>query len=147
MNADRTYYKLTSILVITVMIWNIAGWLGLGLTMNHSHNQDEGTHCEISFCYCEVEEGEKTCTCHHNGMASHGDHHGESSQSDACYFSSPHSTENSSTEALIALNKIQAACYEKESTPVPQKEDMTFSLFSDHPLKGTDSDLFRPPRV
>lgn len=147
MSANRTYHRLISILVVTVMIWNIAGWLGLGLAMNHSHNQDETVHCEISFCYCEVEEGERICTCHHNGMASHGDHQGEKPQADMCYFSSPHSSDNSTTDALIVLNKIQAAYTFNQIISIPNQKTLSDYLFDDAPLEGITSDLFHPPRV
>lgn len=147
MNAERTYHKWTNFLVITVMIWNIAGWLGLGLTINHSHNQDKGNHCEISFCYCEVEEGESVCMCHHNGVASHGDHHGDNSNAEICYFTSSHSNDNSTADALIALNKIQAACSEKSSSPIPPTKDSPYHLYPDYTLDGVHSDLLRPPRV
>lgn len=148
MSAERTYHRWTNFLVIAVMIWNIAGWLGLGLTMNHTHTQDEeGTFCEISFCYCEVEEGKSVCTCHHNGLASHGEHHGDSSNAESCYFTSSHSNENTTSDALIALNKIQAACSEKSSPPNPPAKDSPYHSYPDYTLDGVYSDLLRPPRV
>jgi len=62
---------------IAIMLWNIMGWLGLGLVLNHSHEHGEANHCEVTFCYCEIEDGQSICTCHHNDMKGTAHHSGD----------------------------------------------------------------------
>lgn len=146
MSLNITYRSVTSVITITVMLWNIVGWLGFGLVLEHSHQKNnEGNHCEVTFCYCEVEEGETTCTCHHNDMNSHDDHSGN--ENEICYYSASHSDSTTASQALIVIAKFNALYLHSESLSIPidaydfQTEQET------HLLSGTVCDLLRPPQV
>jgi len=66
--------KIAALVTTVVMIWNIAGWLGTGLVMNHAHHGSDSHTCEIAFCYCETDGDETICTCHHNDLNSKNEH-------------------------------------------------------------------------
>ncbi len=102
MSLNSTYHKITGYATLVVLLWNIVGWLGFGLVLNHAHPHEQGAHCEVNFCYCEVEEGETICTCHHNGM-NESDHHSSDADQEKsfCYYSKPHTDSRKAFQALV----------------------------------------------
>ncbi|MEX2478041.1 MAG: hypothetical protein WD357_06365 [Gracilimonas sp.] len=129
------------------MAWNIVGWLGFGLILNHTHTHHEGSFCEITFCTCEVDEAGDVCTCHHHDMQTqdkHADspHHGED-----CYFSLPHNSNTSTTQALVMLSKINAFFLNSENLNFPANTHEFQTEQEAHLLTGAVPDLLRPPRV
>ena len=147
MISKNSYYRFTSLTIALVMLWNVAGWLGLGILMHHVHSQGEGSHCEVMFCSCEVEDGNKICTCHHNELSGHeqstdGNHHQE-----ACQYTTTHSNNSSSTPSVVVTTKIMALQYPEDEIIFPPK-DIPFSISDiESTLSGVAQDLLRPPRI
>ncbi|MDR9417849.1 hypothetical protein [Gracilimonas sp.] len=145
MSLNSTYHKITGYTTLIVLLWNIVGWLGFGLVIDHTHKHSKEHHCEVTFCFCEIEEGETICTCHHNDMNkenAHSDDH----DNEFCYFSSSHSDSNTASQSLIVIAKFNALYLSSEDLPSltdmhefnAEKEFMV--------LSGTVPDLLRPPR-
>lgn len=148
MSLNNTFRSVTSIITIAVMLWNILGWLGFGLILNHSHQEPEKDNCEVTFCYCEVEEGENICTCHHNDMNSHGEHSEDSTESnDFCYFTASHSDAGTASQTLIVISKFNAFCLNYESLSIPTDTHQFQAEPAAHLVPGINHDLLRPPRV
>lgn len=148
MGLNLTYRRFTALITITVMLWNVGGWLATGLVLNHSHHESETSVCEISFCYCETDEGETVCTCHHHDMNS-GDEHGTHSEHESagvCYFTNSQ-TPNTAASQLV-FTKSLTAYYFPDSVPV---WSTTTSYLPVEPLTrllpGSHTDLLRPPQV
>ncbi|WP_349355613.1 hypothetical protein [Gracilimonas sp. BCB1] len=129
------------------MLWNVAGWFGMGILMHHAHSHGAENHCEIIFCSCEIEEGQKICTCHHHGMDGTENHHNTGDQTEDCYYTAPHSNTNSSTPSLVITAKYNALQYQSESWVSPPSEENLQVLTDEVPLKGSTKDLLRPPRA
>jgi hypothetical protein len=133
------------------MLWNVAGWMGMGIYSMVSHHHDkDGDYCEMEFCYCELSEGETICTCHHpevqREMSRHGDHHDDSDQiqMDLCYYTTPHTSPDSSTN-IITWEKSQTTLV---STKAEVSYFVPLSLTDKNysfPLSGYPEDLLRPP--
>lgn len=137
------------------MMWNIAGWMGVGLVsmMGHEHHDEDGTHCEVSFCYCEVEDNQKICTCHHPELHSqqsnsedvefHISEH-TAGELDFCYYTKPHSDRDSDLALIVMdkLNTILAFSSEKYRVEKP-------FIFNPSPSSEVESgfpgNLLRPP--
>lgn len=163
MSLKSTYRTFTSWLLLIMMIWNVAGWLGIGLTSMISHHAHSAEHtCEVTLCYCEVEDGEKICTCHHpelQGLAhaehetsqhvdysTHEDGSKNSSSHSVCYYASPH-TNSSGSIAIAVLDKVQTVLNietnsDQSFTPVFTSRSIDNSL-----LTGHSHALLRPPRA
>lgn len=159
MNLKYTYQRFTSSFLLIAMVWNITGWLGMGLINAHSLNHSGGEHCEVSFCYCEIEDGEKICTCHHPelhaakrlnshsniGIDSEGNHTPDSAKdSSYCYYSKSHDSPVQ-PDAVIAISDFRSLfLYSKE---VNQSYDILDYLnnYSFSLNKGFEPSLFRPP--
>lgn len=99
MSLKYTYQRFTSIILLFAMLWNISGWLGMGLINAHFGEHTDGEHCEVTFCYCKVENGDKICTCHHPELHAKGvtENHDTMDMSDGdmnlnsyCYYSKSH---------------------------------------------------------
>ncbi|MFO7846764.1 MAG: hypothetical protein R6V27_09405 [Balneolaceae bacterium] len=134
-------------ITLTLMLWNVGGWLATGLVMNHAHHGSENSVCEISFCYCETDEGETVCTCHHHDMDRSSEHQStDHENSGTCYFTSSH-TPDTAASHLVVTNILTAYYF-----PVPGLI-YTFThtyLPADalsHLLPGNSADLLRPPQV
>lgn len=132
------------------MLWNVAGWLGTGLILNHAHHDDSISHCEISFCYCEVDEGEKICSCHHqnhHNKTDHDDHSAEGGHNAAtCYFSDGQ-TPNTAAFQLVETTKLMAF-YSSGDIPLTPPFTTTDPVIpNDSLLEGIAADLLRPPQV
>ncbi|MTI87863.1 MAG: hypothetical protein FH748_07835 [Balneolaceae bacterium] len=136
------------------MIWNVAGWLGMGLLDMHAHSHEKGEHCEVSFCYCEIENGNKICTCHHpelhaqqNQAPNHPETEPDTSESvhQFCHYTPSHPNPEQS-EALISFTSFNTIL------PPAQVEYMVFTTSEYHNdmdsslLTGHFIDLLRPPR-
>ncbi|MDZ7805580.1 MAG: hypothetical protein U5K71_00520 [Gracilimonas sp.] len=147
MSLNSTYHKITGYATLLVLLWNIVGWLGFGLVLNHSHTHDGGTYCEITFCSCEVDEGETVCTCHHNTPATDNDHDGDDTHGEFCYYDLPHNNNTDTTQALIFSSKVNATCTLDLVHIYPNELEITFIPTTEHELNGAYHDLFRPPRV
>ena len=143
MSLNSAYHKITGYATLVVLLWNIVGWLGFGLVLNHSHSHSGVNHCEVTFCYCEIEEGETICTCHHNSM----DGHSGDSSDEYCYFTSSHSNANTASQALIVIAKFQAIHLNADDANL-QFSSTSFQLEGvEDELSGIFPDLLRPPRV
>ncbi len=153
MSLNISYRKIVSALTLAVMLWNIFGWLGTGLVMNHLHEHDEGEHCDVSFCNCEVLDGNKYCTCHHpelqdkNGENTTAENHHSNSNSDFCFYSSTHPRDDNSTEALMVFAKFNALCQNQEFIFQAFKNTSLISSQSNLLLSGFKGNLLRPPRA
>lgn len=151
----QKYQNIISLITTAVMLWNVVGWLGTGLIMNHTHHGDS-THCEISFCYCEIEEGEAICTCHHltqntsNHLKSHAsdqdhDHH-QNQPADVCYFTDGH-TPSSSASQLVFETKLIGCSPNSSEIFYPSLDAPPYNLLSLLLLDGSSAKLLRPPQV
>lgn len=147
MSLDSTYRKFTGSLTIVVMLWNIVGWLGFGLILNHTHTHHEGNYCDITFCTCEVEEAGDVCTCHHHEMQTQDKHSDSSHHDKECYFSLPHDSNTSTTQALIIISKFNALYVSSENLSIPVDTHQFQTERKAHLLAGAIPDLLRPPRV
>lgn len=147
MSLNNTYHKITGYATLVVLLWNIAGWLGFGLVLNHSHEQNQGAHCEVNFCFCEVEEGQSICTCHHHGMNENGHHSADSDQQNSfCYFSKPHTSSQTASQALVNISIIHALYLPKADIIIllgMQEYKPEQTIFTP---AGIVPDLLRPPR-
>lgn len=143
MSLNSTYHKITGYATLMVLLWNIVGWLGFGLVLNHSHDHNEKNHCEVTFCYCETEEGETICTCHHNSM---NEHSGDSGN-EFCYYTSSHSDADTASQALIVIAKFNALYLNSQKSELPiNSREFQFERGKNE-LSGAIPDLLRPPRV
>lgn len=147
MSLKNTYRKITSIFTLTVMLWNIVGWLGFGLILNHAHSHNKAQQCDVVFCFCEVEEAGDVCTCHHNEMKtseknSDTTHHGED-----CFFNIPHDSNTNTTQGLIVIAKFNALYVDMHPLNLPADLEFYLPLQSENILPGVIPDLLRPPRV
>lgn len=142
MSLNSTYHKLTGYATLLVLLWNIVGWLGFGLILDHNHSQENGTYCEITFCSCEIDEGETICTCHHNTTDTTDDHHGE-----FCFYDMPHNNNTDTTQALIFSSKVNATCTTDFIQTYPYEREIDYILPAEQALNGVCKDLLRPPRV
>ncbi len=147
MSLNSTYHKLTGYATLLVLLWNIVGWLGFGLILDHNHSQEPGTYCEITFCSCEIDEGETMCTCHHNAPATTGDHHGEDTHGEFCFYDLPHNNNTDTTQALIFSSKVNATCTTDLVQTYPKEREIDYILPAEQALSGVYKDLLRPPRV
>lgn len=155
--SKSTFHRYTSMLLAFSMLWNVAGWLGLGLIDFHVQAHGEGEHCEVSFCYCEIGDGQKICTCHHPELHVEKHHEGQdgdehdspdhsSFDSEYCYFSSSHNTPYQ-TDAPIVLVKFNALL-NPVAFCLPVPETNRWKQMNDAtPFAGYMHDLFRPPMV
>lgn len=147
MSLNSTYHKLTGYATLLVLLWNIVGWLGFGLILDHSHSQESGTYCEITFCSCEIDEGETMCTCHHNAPATTDDHHGEDTHGEYCFYDLPHNNNTDTTQALIFSSKVNATCTTDLVQAYPKERKIDYIQPAEQALNGVYKDLLRPPRV
>lgn len=158
MGFENTFYRYTSVLLALSMLWNVAGWLGVGLIDLYTQAHTVGEHCEVSFCYCEIGDGQKICTCHHPELHAEQQHHEEedehennshnhsSTNGEICYFSASHNTP-SSTEAPIVLVKFNALLNTLVfCLPVPETNQWK-QMNDATPFAGYAHDLLRPPMV
>jgi hypothetical protein len=150
LNNVSTYHRWVSLFTTTIMLWNVMGWLGTGLILNHTHHHDSKSLCEISFCYCEIDEGEKICTCHHQDhhpTNGHGDHVADGHHtSSTCYFTD---TEKPNTTAfqLVESTKVMAFYPACNSQAPPPYTDTDRFISNEPLLEGISADLLRPPQV
>jgi hypothetical protein len=146
MRPQNSYYRFINVAVIAVLLWNIVGWLGFGLVLNHAHKHHEKAHCEIALCTCEVEEGEKICTCHHNELQ-HNTEHKDDHHGSFCYYSNPHSSSGNSLQILIPVTNFNAAEFDETIRWSPPAIDLVEPA-DDYKLpSGMVPDLLRPPRA
>lgn len=155
MSLNSQYHKIISFLTLVVMFWNIFGWLGAGLIVNHMHSQNGDDYCEISFCSCEVEDGNAYCSCHHPELHHKNDgeteemvdHHSESNpDNEFCFYSSPHPINNNPGDALLAFAKFNALV---ESQVVSNYSLNSETYLDFHPpfiSSEYHAQLLRPPR-
>ncbi len=145
MSLNSTYHKITGYATLFVLLWNIVGWLGFGLILDHSHKHSEKNQCEVTFCYCEVEEGETTCTCHHSEM---NRHNSDTTQAnDFCFYSVPHSDANTASQALIVIAKFNAINLNSDNLKIPSDSHDFQAEQEAHLLPGSAPNLLRPPQV
>ncbi|MFD2532999.1 hypothetical protein [Gracilimonas halophila] len=147
MSLNSTYHRITGFATLMVLLWNIVGWLGFGFVLNHAHTHHDGNYCEITFCTCEVEEAGDVCTCHHQEMQTQDKHSDTHDQHEECYFSLPHDSNTSSTQALIVVSKFNALHLNSENLSIPLDNHEFQAEQQAHLLSGTIPDLLRPPRV
>jgi hypothetical protein len=147
---SHQYRNWVSIFTIAIMLWNVVGWLGTGLIMNHAHHGDS-SHCEISFCFCEIDEGETVCSCHHqthdskNHQKNHtSDGHGQ--EADACYFTDGHMPNTAASQLVFETKQIGYNLNSSDAT-YPTLETSIHSLLSLPLLDGSTFKLLRPPQV
>jgi hypothetical protein len=138
------------------MLWNIFGWLGTGLIVNHVHTQNEGDFCEVSFCSCEVEDGNAFCSCHHPELHhKKGDegnkadfHHADSDHgNEFCFYSSPHPVNDNPGEALLTFAKFNALLESQETAPSPVDKEFYIDTQTQFIPSGYSAQLLRPPRA
>ena len=139
--------KIAALVTTVVMIWNIAGWLGTGLVMNHAHHGRDSHTCEIAFCYCETDGDETICTCHHNDLNSKNEHKaGSDHTSGVCYFTDGHTPQTAASQLTYTSNVT--GYYSFDRTPIYTLE---FTYLPEEPhkslLSGISHDLLRPPQV
>lgn len=146
MSLNSAYHKLTGYVTLVVLLWNIVGWLGFGLVLNHSHTHDGGTYCEITFCSCEVDEGETICTCHHNDLSLTNDHDDAGSHREFCNYDLPHNNTDT-TQALNFSSKVNATCTNTFVQAYLRERKIDYILPAEQALNGVYKDLLRPPRV
>lgn len=156
MSLNSLYHKTVSAITLFVMIWNIFGWVGAGLIVNHMHSHDEGDYCEISFCSCEVADGQSYCTCHHPELhhKNANEDHRKSNQpeptplnNDFCFYSSPHPVDNTQTEALLGSAKFNALFESQNAILIPYGAEQYTIDQPNRITSGYSADLLRPPRV
>lgn len=158
MSFNSLSHKIISISTLAVLLWNIIGWLGVGLIFNHMHTQGhEGDYCEVSFCSCEVKDGNEYCTCHHADLNDFAETHDEGAHSDKnstdhessdyCFYTSPHPVDNGSTTALLTFSKFNALFELTDNLLQPL--GIVASTLSQNNLltEGICSDILRPPRA
>lgn len=150
MSLKLRYRNFVSLFTIAVMLWNVVGWLGTGLILNHAHHDDATFYCEISFCYCETNEGEPICTCHHQNQHDNKDHNGHAPEGDhsssTCYFTEGHSPQTAASQ-LVFTSILIAFC---QFNTMPFLPPFTTTQTTSGPymlLDGSPADLLRPPRV
>lgn len=147
MGLNLTYRKVTALITLVVMLWNVGGWLATGLVMNHAHHGSDDSICEVSFCYCETDEGETVCTCHHHDMDRDSEHKsGDHENSGTCYFTNSH-TPNTTASQLVFTNNLTAYYFPE---PAPFYRTTTTYLPSEpilNLLPGSSAALLRPPQV
>ena len=147
MGLNLTYRKYTALITLTVMLWNVGGWLAAGIVMNHAHYESDTAICEISFCYCATDEGETVCTCHHHNMDRNSEHQSDKHEnSGTCYFTNSH-TPNTAASQLVVTN-ILTAYYLSEPSSF-NRIATTYLPAEPHSLllPGNFTDLLRPPQV
>lgn len=147
MSLNSTYHKITGCATLVVMLWNLVGWLGFGLLMDHAHTHDNGSYCEITLCSCEVEEGQSVCTCHHNTPASSDQHDNKHAHEEFCYYDVPHNNNADSTQALIFSSKVNATYLTDLLHLYPLERKVNFLQIAESAMNGVKNDLLRPPRV
>lgn len=147
MNPKHPFYRFVSIAVMAVMLWNIAGWLGIGMIMHHAHTHGDETHCEIMFCSCTVEDGKKICTCHHHGLNGEASNHQEDNHMGDCHYTASHSNSTSSTPSLVVTAKYNAMHAPFEDPVIFPNEDFILSILDESIISGIKPDLLRPPRA
>ncbi|WP_020402589.1 hypothetical protein [Gracilimonas tropica] len=150
MSLKSTYHRIISSFTAAVMLWNIVGWLGFGLILDHSHKHGEANHCEVTFCYCEIGEGETICTCHHGDMNEHGQHsddHGSREKNDFCYYSASDADANTASQALIVIAKFNALYLDSDHLDRPTDSREFDAGPITNKLPGVIPDLLRPPRI
>mgnify|MGYP001627847182 CR=1 FL=1 len=168
MSLKFTYQRFTTIFLLAVMLWNITGWIGMGIISEHLVEHSESEHCEVSFCYCKIVDGEKICTCHHpelhaakmnkNGdnesekvhsmKASHDhqqDHSSDTTdESSYCYYSQSHDFPVQDDNVIVMSDFRSLLLYSKELNRDYEFSDY-LSNYSFLLNKGFKSGLFRPP--
>lgn len=152
MNLKYTYQRFISLFLLIAMLWNITGWLGMGLLNVHLLEHSEGEHCEVSFCYCKVEHGKKICSCHHPELhaAEKGKNlnHEESSSDSTvgmyCYFSKSHDSPVQSDKVIVISDFRSLLLHFKEYTRFTITSDY-LTDYSETLKKGFEPSLFRPP--
>ncbi len=147
MSLNSTYHKITGYATLAVLLWNLVGWLGFGLILNHAHTHESGSYCEITLCSCEVEEGRSICTCHHNSPTATGEHNAKHGHEEFCYYDVPHNNNTDTTQALIFSSKVNATCSTDLIHIYPSEHKVNYIHNAEHALKGVYKDLLRPPRV
>src|SRR6056297_44156 len=140
-------HKIVALVTTAVMIWNIAGWLGAGLVLNHAHHGSDSHTCEIAFCYCETEGDETVCSCHHHDLNNKNEHHTDSDNTGgACYFTDGHTPQTAASQLTYTSNVT--GYYFFDRTPI---YTLKFTYLPEEPhksiLSGISPDLLRPPRV
>ncbi len=156
MNFRSIYRKFTSILLLAALVWNVGGWLGIGLATIHNHHTDGGQHCEVTLCYCEVKGDQKICMCHHpelhaakdqSGTSDHVNmHHAQNSEMSFCFYTPPH--QDAGQELIVViwdkLNTIinNSSLLQINPDVSPDWIDPNIDL-----LSGYSWDLIRPPMV
>lgn len=155
MSLNSQYHKIISAFTLAVMLWNIFGWLGTGLVVNHMHSHDEGNYCDISFCSCEVEDGKTYCSCHHpelhqnqsKGDENHSANHMNSEHTNEfCFYSSPHPVDNNPGDALLAFAKFNALVESQETALFSTQSETYLDSHSPFISSGYYAQLLRPPR-
>ncbi|MCP9290118.1 hypothetical protein [Gracilimonas sediminicola] len=147
MNSQHPFYRFVGMAVIAMMLWNVAGWLGMGMLMHHAHTGGAENHCEVIFCSCEIEDGQKICTCHHHGMDGAENHHNPENQTEDCYYTAPHSNGSSSTPSLVITAKYNALQNSTETWISPPGEELSRLMYDEPTFSGITRDLLRPPRA
>lgn len=155
MSLKNTYHKCLSLLLLAVMSWNIAGWMGMGLISmaGHHHHDEDRTHCEVSFCYCEIEDGQKVCVCHHPELHAQQNASGEtdlhttshhSGDQELCYYTKDH-TDRDTDLALIVMDKLNTILTESVTDYLSVDPEHFYPTLPLAESSGYPGDLLRPP--
>ena len=133
--------------MITIMAWNVCGWLGFQVVYNQLHHHEETHYCTKSFCYCEVDGDQKICICHHQDEHMALGHHEEEPPphtASFCHYSTPHNTPAATSISFISPELQALFVQTRLYRPVYYNNDLVRIIPLLQP-QDVHSMLLRPP--
>lgn len=156
MSLDSIYRKFTSFLLLVALLWNLGGWLSVGLLTMHNHHAHGEHHCEVTLCYCEVKGDQKICTCHHPEMHAAKEqksdpghismHNAQHLETKFCFYTPPHQ-EAGQKLIVVIWDKLNTIMYSSSSLLTNPDISLEWIEPSTDLLSGHSWDLIRPPMV